>query len=85
MRPTGFEKFGFLFGLITCKSSGLICGLDRTDSGPGDDSIERIGEEAHLGCAEDPGKDGLEPGLGSAMIALRGTQSIVSRATLFPV
>ena len=24
------------------------------DSGPGEDSIERIGEEAHLGCAEDP-------------------------------
>ena len=42
------------------------------DSGPGDDSIERIGEEAHLGCAEDPGKDGLDPGLGSAMIAPRG-------------
>ena len=51
------------------------------DSGPGDDSTERIGEEAHLGCAEDPGKDGLEPGLGSAMIARSGTQSSICRAT----
>ena len=56
------------------------------DSGPGDDSIERIGEEAHLGSAEDPGKDGRDPGLGSAMIALRGTtRSRVNRATMFLV
>ena len=67
----GFKKFWFLFGLITCKSSGLVCGLDLIDSGPGLDNTERTGDEAHLGCAEDPGKDGLEPGLGSAMIALR--------------
>ena len=53
----------------TCKSSVLVCGLDRIDSGPGLDSIERIGDEAHLGCAEDPGKDGRSPGLGSAMLA----------------
>ena len=65
---------------LTCKSSGLICGLDRTDSGPGDDNTERIGEEAHLGCAEDPGKEGPSPRVGRTCIALSDASAIY-RAT----
>ena len=60
-RPEGFRKFWVPLGLITCRSLGLVTGLEWIDSGPGLDI--RIGkEELRDGSAEEPWRAEERPG-----------------------